>query len=103
MLKIRLRRVGAKKAPSYRIVVADSKSPRNGAFKEIIGFYDPMRDPPEMRLNEEKALHWLRCGAQPSGPVARILKKLNVSPKVQPPEGTGPSEGTGVKAGEGTH
>ena len=88
MLRIRLRRVGAKQAPSYRIVVADSSSPRDGAFKEIIGFYDPMKDPPEVRIDQERALRWLRQGAQPSGPVARILKKAG--------------EAQGVKAGEAT-
>lgn len=88
MLRIRLRRVGAKKAPSYRIVVADSKSPRNGAFLENIGIYDPMQDPPAVRLDEEKALHWLRRGAQPSEPVARILNKLHVTERVKAREGT---------------
>ncbi len=88
MLKIRLRRVGAKKAPAYRIVVADSNAPRNGAFKEIIGFYDPMRDPPEIRINEEKAREWMRLGAQPSEPVARILKKLSLTERAKASEGT---------------
>ena len=88
MLRIRLRRVGAKHFPSYRIVVADSKSPRDGRFNEIIGTYDPMKDPPEVRLNEEKAIHFLRNGAQPSEPVARILKKLNVIERVKGSEGT---------------
>ncbi len=87
MLKIRLRRVGAKKAPSYRIVVADSRSPRDGRFKEIIGFYDPLRDPPEVRLDEEKAILWLRRGAQPSQPVAGFLKKLKVLERVKANEG----------------
>lgn len=88
MLKIRLRRIGAKKAPAYRIVVADSNAPRNGAFKEIIGFYDPMRDPPEVRIDEEKARQWLRYGAQPSEPVARILKKLSLTGGEKASEGT---------------
>lgn len=79
MLRIRLRRVGAKGAPSYRIVIADSNAPRNGAFKEIIGIYDPMQDPPYIRLDEEKAKKWLSQGAQPSEPVARILKKLSAT------------------------
>lgn len=76
MLRIRLRRVGAKKFPSYRIVIADSKSPRNGAFLEVIGIYDPMKNPPEIRLDKEKANAYILQGAQPSEPVARILKKL---------------------------
>ena len=88
MLRIRLRRVGAKKAPSYRIVVADAKSPRDGAFKEIIGFYDPLKDPPEVRLDEEKAAQWLREGAQPSDPVARILAKRDLIERVTADEGT---------------
>ena len=75
MLRIRLRRVGAKKAPSYRIVVADSKSPRDGKFKEIIGFYDPMTDPPVVRIDVERANHWIKMGAQPSESVVRFLKK----------------------------
>ena len=61
---------------------------RNGAFIENIGFYDPMKDPPEVRLDEEKALLWLRRGAQPSEPVARILTKLNVMERVKAHEGT---------------
>ena len=88
MLRIRLRRVGAKKAPNYRIVVADVKSPRDGAFREIIGFYNPLKDPPEIRIDEEKAIEWMRKGAQPSEPVARILNKLNVMERVKADEGT---------------
>lgn len=88
MLRIRLRRVGAKKAPNYRIVVADIKAPRDGAFREIIGFYNPLKDPPEIRLDEEKAIEWMRKGAQPSEPVARILNKLNVMERVKADEGT---------------
>jgi small subunit ribosomal protein S16 len=88
MLRIRLRRVGAKKAPSYRIVVADSNAPRNGAFKEIIGFYDPMKDPPAVKIDGEKAAYWLRQGAQPSEPVARILTKVRDSEGVKASEGT---------------
>ncbi|MCL0101787.1 30S ribosomal protein S16 [Dehalococcoidia bacterium] len=89
MLRIRLRRMGAKKAPSYRIVVADIKAPRDGAFHEIIGFYDPMQDPPDVRVDEGKALRWLRQGAQPSEPVARILNKFNLMERVKANEGTG--------------
>ena len=74
MLRIRLRRVGAKKFPSYRIVVADSKSPRDGRFNEIIGTYDPMKDPPAIRIDQARAAHWIERGAQPSEPVARFLK-----------------------------
>ena len=74
MLRIRLRRVGKKKQPSYRIVVADSRSPRNGAFVERIGHYDPMEDPPAVTLNKERAREWLQKGAQPSEAVQRIFK-----------------------------
>ena len=81
MLRIRLRRVGAKKFPSYRIVVADSKSPRDGRFNEIIGTYDPMKDPPAVRLDEAKALAWIKQGAQPSEAVAAMLKKLSTADK----------------------
>ncbi len=89
MLRIRLRRIGAKKAPCYRIVVADSRAPRDGAFREIIGFYDPMKDPPDLRIDEEKALRGLRVGAQPSEPVARILDKFSLMERVKANEGTG--------------
>lgn len=78
MLRIRLRRVGAKKAPSYRIVVADSRSPRDGRFKEIIGFYNPVPDPPVVQINEERASHWLKVGARPSDAVAHILKQRSL-------------------------
>ena len=74
MLRIRLRRVGKKKQPSYRIVVADSRSPRDGAFVERIGHYDPLIDPPAVTLNKERALEWLSRGAQPSDAVQRIFK-----------------------------
>jgi len=78
MVKIRLSRVGRKKKPSYRVVVADSRAPRDGAFIEIIGHYDPLVDPPAVTIDEEKALKWLRQGAQPTEAVARMLDKLGV-------------------------
>ncbi|MBI3742882.1 MAG: 30S ribosomal protein S16 [Chloroflexi bacterium] len=78
MLRIRLRRTGAKKAPSYRIVVADITSPRDGKFKEIIGTYNPMPNPPAVQLNEERAAYWLKVGAQPSEAVARFLKQRSL-------------------------
>ena len=74
MLRIRLRRVGAKKRPSYRIVVADSRSPRDGSFVDQVGHYDPMTDPPTIVLNDEKVREWMRKGAQPSDPVVQILR-----------------------------
>ncbi len=76
MVRIRLRRVGAKKQPSYRIVVADSRSPRDGRFIENIGFYNPRTEPATMWVKEERALHWLGVGAQPSDTVQHILAKL---------------------------
>ncbi len=75
MVKIRLRRVGAKKQPSYRVVVADSQSPRDGRFIEIIGFYNPRTEPETVRIKEERALHWLSVGAQPTDAVRRLLEK----------------------------
>ena len=78
MVKIRLARVGRKKKPSYRVVVADSRAPRDGAFIEIIGHYDPLVDPPAVTVDEEKALKWLRQGAQPTEAVARMLDKLGI-------------------------
>jgi small subunit ribosomal protein S16 len=81
MLRIRLRRIGAKKKPSYRLVVADKRAPRDGAFKEIIGHYDPQTDPETIVVKEEKALHWLQQGAQPTETTARLLKKAGVLDK----------------------
>ncbi len=75
MVRIRLRRVGKKKQPSYRVVVADSRSPRDGKFIETIGFYNPLTDPPTVRIKEERALYWLSQGAQPTEAVARLMKK----------------------------
>jgi small subunit ribosomal protein S16 len=83
MLRIRLRRVGAKKKPSYRVVVADSRAARDGKFVEQLGHYDPLTDPPTIVLDEDKALKWLRQGAQPSEAVARILKRLGVLERVK--------------------
>ena len=89
MLRLRLRRVGAKKAPNYRIVVADSRAPRDGAFNEIIGFYNPLPDPPVMDIKEERARYWLSKGAQPSEAVTRILQKHSIlPPRVTANEGT---------------
>ena len=75
MLKIRLRRMGAKKAPFYRIVVADSRAPRDGAFVEEIGYYNPIMDPIELKVDTEKAAEWMRKGAQPTETVRALLKK----------------------------
>ena len=81
MVKIRLRRVGAKKKPSYRLVVADSRAPRDGAFISIIGHYNPLTDPETIVIDEEKALSWLRQGAQPTDTAARLLSKAGIMEK----------------------
>ena len=75
MVKIRLRRMGAKKAPFYRIVVADTRSPRDGAFVEEIGYYNPTSDPAELKVDNEKAAQWIKNGAQPTDTVRGLLKK----------------------------
>ena len=77
-VKIRLKRMGQKKAPFYRIIVADSRSPRDGRFIEEIGTYDPTRDPSEYRVNEELAKKWLANGAQPTETVSRIFKAAGI-------------------------
>ncbi len=74
MVKIRLRRMGKKKQPSYRVVVADSRSPRDGRFIETIGFYNPRTEPPTIQIKEDRALYWLSQGAQPTDPVTRLLR-----------------------------
>ena len=84
MVKIRLRRVGAKKRPSYRLVVADVRSPRDGAFISIIGHYDPLTDPETIVIDEEKALKWLKQGAQPTATAARLLSKAGIMEKFKP-------------------
>lgn len=75
MVKIRLRRMGKKKAPFYRIVVADSRAPRDGAFIEEIGYYNPLTDPAEIKVDNEKAADWIKKGAQPTDTVRALLKK----------------------------
>jgi small subunit ribosomal protein S16 len=81
MVKIRLRRVGAKNRPSYRVVVTDSRAPRDGAYIEKIGLYNPLTEPETVVIEEEKALNWLRQGAQPTEAVARLLSKLGITEK----------------------
>jgi small subunit ribosomal protein S16 len=78
MVRIRLARVGAKKQPYYRVVVADQRSPRDGRFIEIIGNYNPRTDPAHVVIKEERALHWLRHGAQPSAAVRRMLVSTGI-------------------------
>lgn len=77
-VKIRLRRMGAKKAPFYRVVVADSRYPRDGRFIEEIGYYNPMTEPAEIKIDSEKAKKWISNGAQPTDTVKVILKKEGI-------------------------
>jgi small subunit ribosomal protein S16 len=78
MVKIRLRRTGKTKQPSYRVVIADSRSPRDGKFIEIIGHYNPIRQPKVLEIKSERARYWLGVGAQPSDTVSHLLKQVNV-------------------------
>jgi small subunit ribosomal protein S16 len=77
-VRIRLTRVGSKKNPIYRVVVADSRSPRDGRFIEIIGRYNPQTDPSTIELDEDKVKDWLAKGAQPSEPVSRLIKAVGI-------------------------
>jgi small subunit ribosomal protein S16 len=78
-VKLRLTRVGSKKNPIYRVVVADSRSPRDGRFIEIVGRYNPQTDPSTIEFDEAKVKEWLGKGAQPTGTVARLLKAKNIA------------------------
>ena len=77
-VKIRLKRMGAKKAPFYRVIVADERSPRDGKFIDEIGYYNPLRDPAEINIDAAKAEKWLNDGAQPTETVKSILKKSGI-------------------------
>ena len=83
MVKIRLMRMGATKRPFYRVVVADSRSPRDGRFIENIGKYHPLDDPSLMEIDEDRALHWLGRGAQPTEQVENLLRKLGIRERFQ--------------------
>lgn len=78
MLRIRLTRVGKKKQPAYRLIVTDSRSPRDGAFLKIIGHYNPLTDPATLVVKEDEAVHWLEKGAQPSETAAKLLTRIGV-------------------------
>ncbi|MCX7789690.1 MAG: 30S ribosomal protein S16 [Chloroflexaceae bacterium] len=78
MVKIRLRRTGKTKQPSYRVVVADSRSPRDGKFIEIIGHYNPIRQPKILEIKADRARYWLSVGAQPTETVVKLLQRVNV-------------------------
>jgi small subunit ribosomal protein S16 len=84
MVKIRLRRIGARNKPMYRMVVADERSPRDGEFIEIIGHYNPLTEPESFTVDEEKALNWLKHGAQPTNTALRLLTKAGVMDKFKP-------------------
>src|SRR6266853_6603236 len=77
-VKIRLKRMGKKKAPSYRVVVADARSPRDGRIIENLGWYNPLVEPSAIHIDEEKALRWLKNGAQPTDSVAQLLKRTGI-------------------------
>ncbi|MCK9526021.1 MAG: 30S ribosomal protein S16 [Limnochordia bacterium] len=80
-VKIRLKRMGAKKRPFYRLVVADSRAARDGAFIDTLGFYNPIAEPVELKIDEEKTIDWLQKGAQPSDTAKTLLKKSGVMEK----------------------
>src|SRR5437868_7624301 len=82
MLKIRLRRMGAKFQPHYRVVVADARAPRDGRFVTILGFYDPRTEPPTIHLDEAQVVDWVRKGAQPTDAVIGLLRQAKIAPQV---------------------
>ena len=81
-VKIRLRRMGAKKAPFYRVVVADSRSPRDGRFIDEIGYYNPVSEPKTIKIDEEKASQWIKNGAQPTDVVKKLFNKAGIPEKI---------------------
>lgn len=83
MVRLRLMRMGARKKPYYRVVAADSRSPRDGRFIEILGRYDPRKEPSFIELDEEKVLKWLRNGAQPSGTVRKLMEIKGIQQKFE--------------------
>ncbi|HEX9891206.1 MAG TPA: 30S ribosomal protein S16 [Actinomycetota bacterium] len=109
MVKIRLMRMGAKKRPFYRVVVADSRSPRDGRFIENIGKYHPLEDPSLIDIDEDRALHWLGTGAQPTQPVQVLLTKVGIwerfkpddTPRVRAPKGPRKSKKAAAAEAEG--
>jgi len=97
LLRIRLRRVGKKKRPAYRVVVADSRAPQRGAFIETIGLYDPLTEPATVNIDQEKVQKWLQKGARPSETVAKLLARQGLLPAKapvppEPPEPPKPAE-----------
>ena len=96
MIKLRLRRMGAKKRPSYRIVAADSRSPRDGRFIESFGYYDPITEPATVRVDEERARHWLSVGAQPTETVRDIFRRAGLLGEQPAADGTAAAPTTSV-------
>jgi small subunit ribosomal protein S16 len=84
MVKLRLRRTGTHKKPSYRVVAADARTPRDGRFLETVGHYNPVTDPATVEIDEDKALKWLRNGAQPTDTVERLLRQKGIWEKFKP-------------------
>jgi small subunit ribosomal protein S16 len=103
-VRIRLKRIGTHKKPYYRLVVADSRSPRDGRFIEMVGTYDPLKKPAEIKVDQEKAIDWLKKGAVPSDTVKTLLSKVGV---MKQHSGEVPSSGCGVRSAalknRGTH
>lgn len=91
-VKIRLKRMGMKKTPSYRVVVADSRFPRDGRIIENLGWYNPLVEPSIIKINEEKALGWLKNGAQPSDSVAQLLKRTGLLERFEQTKAAAKSE-----------
>ncbi|NLY70770.1 MAG: 30S ribosomal protein S16 [Clostridiales bacterium] len=85
-VRIRLKRIGAKKKPFYRVVVADSRSPRDGRFIDELGYYNPLKDPVEIKIDEERARKWLNEGAKPTDTVKSLFDKLGISKTSTKPE-----------------
>jgi small subunit ribosomal protein S16 len=81
LLRIRLARHGRRNRPFYRIVVADARAPRDGKFVDVVGWYHPLREPAQIHVEEERAIHWLRQGAQPTEAVAKLFTKLGIMEK----------------------
>jgi small subunit ribosomal protein S16 len=96
VIKLRLRRMGAKKRPFYRIVAAEHSSPRDGRFIEILGHYDPLTEPATVKVNEERVRHWLSVGAKPSETVEGLLKRAGVIAAAA----SAPAEETATSAAE---
>lgn len=93
-VKIRLKRMGAKKRPFYRIVVADARSPRDGRFIESVGYYDPLREPKVVKLEDERIRHWIATGAKPSDAVRELMERAGMLPVTPRPARAGKDQPT---------